>query len=643
MGVLRSFIILVLTWTWGISPSSSQITRISNAMFTLPMGSLSTIDLSFEKTASSSPVAETIVSCIDSSSYQVVLITGDHDIETSLDLTLEKTDQSNYLISDIPINDSIIITITDLNLGCSTILNIVPPDCSCNHKPLTNIYHEGQLITNPSTTPKLTCYENSLELYTEAEANIIYSWQQSSTNQRETGQKFTVSKAGEISFTALDTLTGCSEEVQLLIRADTLHPAIVFDDIDTLNCDVKVVVIDARQSQLFFIGTDYELVWYDSTFTQIIDDRINLDVYFPGQYYFEVTNLINGCSDLDSISISANFERPDIALPTHQHLSCTDAFISLTPELLRPGNYSYTWVYDENTISTELNTAVSEVGEYKLKVTDLSSGCATLDTMMVLPSIEIESALITTAHPSCAGESTGVITVQEVVGGTPEYKYLLNDELTSTSNLENLTSGNYNFKIRDSLGCTFDTLITLSEPTAISFEAKENNIEVALGADALIKLNTNLDFENIDTIIWNPDIACTNCLESTLENITEDQNYLVTIIDTNGCQEIIELIVSLEDSLRVYMPNVISSLVQGNNIFYPQSRNENLMIEELVIYDRWGNVVFKNEEFLMNDPISGWDGTLSGTKVETGVYIYMMSIRDGSSIEIMQGNFTLIR
>jgi len=209
--------------------------------------------------------------------------------------------------------------------------------------------------------------------------------------------------------------------------------------------------------------------------------------------------------------------------------------------------------------------------------------------------------------------------------------------------LENLTSGNYNFKIRDSLGCTFDTLITLSEPTAISFEAKENNIEVALGADALIKLNTNLDFENIDTIIWNPDIACTNCLESTLENITEDQNYLVTIIDTNGCQEIIELIVSLEDSLRVYMPNVISSLVQGNNIFYPQSRNENLMIEELVIYDRWGNVVFKNEEFLMNDPISGWDGTLSGTKVETGVYIYMMSIRDGSSIEIMQGNFTLIR
>ena len=51
------------------------------------------------------------------------------------------------------------------------------------------------------------------------------------------------------------------------------------------------------------------------------------------------------------------------------------------------------------------------------------------------------------------------------------------------------------------------------------------------------------------------------------------------------------------------------------------------MIDALNIYDRWGELVFSNEDFLSNDPNNGWNPDLD-FRVEQGVYVYVLEYTD---------------
>jgi gliding motility-associated-like protein len=62
------------------------------------------------------------------------------------------------------------------------------------------------------------------------------------------------------------------------------------------------------------------------------------------------------------------------------------------------------------------------------------------------------------------------------------------------------------------------------------------------------------------------------------------------------------------------------------------------------IFDRWGNVVFANNDFAPNDEKMGWDGTLKGSKVNPAVFTYYIQVQlsDGK-IQTVSGDVTLMR
>lgn len=83
----------------------------------------------------------------------------------------------------------------------------------------------------------------------------------------------------------------------------------------------------------------------------------------------------------------------------------------------------------------------------------------------------------------------------------------------------------------------------------------------------------------------------------------------------------------------------------GNNIFYIIANPESVtQIEKMVIFDRWGNMVFNKSNININDPVEGWDGTYHGSKAEQGVYVYYVILRmiDGNFIAY-KGDITLMR
>ncbi len=90
----------------------------------------------------------------------------------------------------------------------------------------------------------------------------------------------------------------------------------------------------------------------------------------------------------------------------------------------------------------------------------------------------------------------------------------------------------------------------------------------------------------------------------------------------------------------IYIPNAFTP--GGiNPIFKPVVSLINPRDYSLSIIDRWGQIIFESTD--MNE---GWDGkiTLSDRLAETGLYMYVLRVKDGSGEEITKrGHVTLIR
>ncbi len=112
--------------------------------------------------------------------------------------------------------------------------------------------------------------------------------------------------------------------------------------------------------------------------------------------------------------------------------------------------------------------------------------------------------------------------------------------------------------------------------------------------------------------------------------------------DAEGCPAVDSIRLWVEPN--VYVPNVFApASVSGNAHFFLSSRYP-LPIEDLSIYDRWGELVYEDKNFAVNDETRGWDGVFRGKECDPGVFVWHVEVEylDGYR-EALSGNVTLIR
>ncbi|MEL6140750.1 MAG: gliding motility-associated C-terminal domain-containing protein, partial [Bacteroidota bacterium] len=103
--------------------------------------------------------------------------------------------------------------------------------------------------------------------------------------------------------------------------------------------------------------------------------------------------------------------------------------------------------------------------------------------------------------------------------------------------------------------------------------------------------------------------------------------------------------VTFENCHEVYLPNAFTPNGDGvNDAFFPMDGGDVIIIHQLHLFDRWGNLVFEQFEFSTNRAELGWDGTIDGKLAPSGTYIYQMesSFIDGSQLTT-KGSVQLIR
>ena len=159
----------------------------------------------------------------------------------------------------------------------------------------------------------------------------------------------------------------------------------------------------------------------------------------------------------------------------------------------------------------------------------------------------------------------------------------------------------------------------------------------------------NITFTNqttdADDYIWNFDNLATSTAVDTnyTFSYTEPNTYEVCLSASNqsGCIDSVCHEVIISDDLLVYVPNSFSPNNDGDNeIFIPVISGNRAASYELLIFNRWGEIIFRSTEAQV-----GWDGTRKGKASPEGVYIWKLSVGGLLDLNVKdyQGHVVLIR
>lgn len=306
------------------------------------------------------------------------------------------------------------------------------------------------------------------------------------------------------------------------------------------------------------------------------------------------------------------------------------------------GIIDYDW--NINALMGDMATNLTP-GTYAVTVTD-AAGCEqTFDTLITQPN-RFE-AILRIDETTCAGVDDGAIVIEAILGARGPVEYSLNGAPLSPLgtlplDLGGLGVGPVNLVLMDSAGCVqdLDIFIPVGETPTIDLGGTQS---IFSGDSVLLNFVTSLDPVSI---IWDPlsMVSCPTC-PSTFAYPPTDQYISVTLVDSAGCSATDSVLILVFVPKQVFIPTVFSP--NGDNIndeFYIQANAFAEEVEYLIVIDRWGNVVYENRNFPVNDPAYGWDGTLNGRGMFPAVYTYLMRIRfTDNEILPFSGTVTLVR
>ena len=257
-----------------------------------------------------------------------------------------------------------------------------------------------------------------------------------------------------------------------------------------------------------------------------------------------------------------------------------------------------------------------------------SLGCDSIVTLdlTITPDVSL-NAVVSVTDPACTGNATGSILIEEISNGAAPYTITFADNPPGTDTLfTSLSDGQYLLTITDFYGCTFEETYSVVDPVPLV---------VDIGMDTTLELGQFLEIspfisQEIDTFFWSPadlfpcDLDCLNPLWAP----TASTPLILTAYSPLGCVAEDTINIEVVEVRKVYIPNIFSPNFDGtNDNFTIFGELPNIqMVQKLVIFNRWGGVVFEANDFLPNQITNGWDGTIDGKPATEGVYVYLAEV-----------------
>ena len=467
-----------------------------------------------------------------------------------------------------------------------------------------------------------------------------YKW-----NNSKTTQKITVTESGLYSVEVRDNI-GClkTDEIKIIVK----DLPIVNLGNDTTICKGDNIIIDAKN-----VGSNYK--WNNSKTTQ------KITVTESGFYSVEVRDNI-GCLKTDEIKITVK-ELPIVNLGNDTTICKGD---NITIDAKNIG-LNYKWSTNEST----QKITVDKSGLYSVEVRD-NIGCLGSDEIKITVK---ELPIVNLGNDTTICKKESIILDAKNIG--LNYKWSTNE---TTQKIIIDKSGLYSVEVRDNIGCLgVDDILIVKEEIEDPYSEKEKYF--CLGDSILLepdfyneytinwKNNSGSKITVYETGDYISYVSTKNCIDTFSIRVNKVDTPIVSIIDLGGKQsycfniETTDLRVSTNqnnlvfdwddfgrtDMVRIespktyyltaynnycnsrfkieikeycegqiFIPNAFSPYVKnGINDNFKVISNNYLNDFELLIFNRWGDIIFKT-----NDINEYWDGTVNGDLVKTDVYVY---------------------
>ncbi len=286
-------------------------------------------------------------------------------------------------------------------------------------------------------------------------------------------------------------------------------------------------------------------------------------------------------------------------------------------------------------------------GLYDAMITD-NNGCQTPFSTFLDGATGPEITSIDVDSSGCIGSSTGQIQILGVTGGVPPYQYSIDSGLTyqSSAVFTNLPSGTYGLSVEDADGCRsmpFGSVVSSTPNVILEVIPSDTTITLldTLALELVIQFPDIYEDTLLSNIAWSPaeGLDCSDCLSPML--IPEQTYYDFEVsasYPNNPCVIPALATITVDNNLNVFIPNAFSPNGDGVNDFF-KVYGERIVSHELIITDRWGEIVF-----IGNQQEPGWDGTWKGKALPPNTFGYLFKGRfaDGQEIDV-KGSFLLIR
>ena len=122
--------------------------------------------------------------------------------------------------------------------------------------------------------------------------------------------------------------------------------------------------------------------------------------------------------------------------------------------------------------------------------------------------------------------------------------------------------------------------------------------------------------------------------------------YSLTATDLNGCRGSDEVLIRVNTTRKVYIPNIFTPNNDGiNDHFEIFTGGGVAAIETVRIFNRWGDLVYEGRNLPPNPSgTQTWDGTFNGKRMAPGVFVYTVEVvfLDGRSLTF-RGDINLVR
>jgi gliding motility-associated-like protein len=475
----------------------------------------------------------------------------------------------------------------------------------------------AKIIIVPSIQSEISgnlqlCKGQSTELSVEPTNNYIL-W---STGEKI--NKISVNQAGTYSVLIKNNLCSFSDTV-IVKEVDQIVPEIIGDSIVCNNGNINLSTLENYDSYLWSNG----------------DTSKGISINNSGLYSVEVS--IGDCKGSGEFTIKEFSELPVNA--EIKQVTCNQSDDgSIVLEVNVPDNLV---IWQDGEIGKVRNNL--STGFYIYTISS-SSTCFKTDTITVertpalLPNIEVVGL-------GCIDSEIGSVKVLNVENAVLPIQFSFDGSAFSSINeWKDLQKGNYLLSVKDSLGCTIDTNLSIVESIPLAIILADT-VFLVFGSNTILKPIINGESGEM-TYLWIPaeGLSCSDCLNPIVESL-ENIEYQFTAINNGGCRDSVKVFVKLEPKLSINIPQIFSPNGDGlNDRLQILSSSENLMILRFSIFNRWGEKIFSNENFKIEDPKAIWDGTISGKPAPTDSYLYEVGYQSSDdSVSNVSGVVILIR